>query len=322
MNFLTDINFWVGVAAIPLGLWAVYLALRHRDPGEISFFHESAIGLVSDIAKNIENLEIKYQGQPVSEKLQFVKAYFFNTGRKDITHEMIDHPLALRLEDGSRWVTAKIVLASPEVQAKATLNQNSLDFTFPMLRRGEFFCFEALADIPSGKDFQSVCEATHRIADTRKIPKGILSFGKRDAMLFRILMFQFVVIISLIIWQGWVSKEGDFVYKYTPDGSTNSIAVSVLPRKDGAVEVKTGKILKTSIKIFPNAEQFRTSVQITAERKPKIGVESIAMFVCLGLLLFLAVPMAFEQKRAFKARKIISAANLLSSANVQQKISG
>ena len=164
------------------GLWAVYLVLRHKDPGHVTFIKEDVIGLFDDIVRNLPDLQVLYKNKPVDKNLVLLKGYFVNTGRKDITADMVDDPLTIILPKEYLWLQAKVV--SGQVKANDPEIKNELlEFNLGRLFRcNEYLGFEALAEIPLsdhqsdedgkqsyGKQLLDSLKFSHRIADTGKV---------------------------------------------------------------------------------------------------------------------------------------------------------
>jgi hypothetical protein len=129
------------IGTVSFGTWSVYFALRkHRYPASITFVKESSIGLFESIVRNLPELDVLYNHKPVSENLVLLKGAFLNTGTKDITEDMVETKLTIKLPDGYRWLTAKPVLSSPNITPTLKIQDScfkDLEFTFRLFRCDE-----------------------------------------------------------------------------------------------------------------------------------------------------------------------------------------
>lgn len=178
-------------ATIILGLWGIYLMVKRKYPGEITFVRESCLGLFDSIIKNMPEIAVQYKGLPVGEGLVLLKGSFLNTGSKDISEAMVEEKVSISLPEQFRWLTAKVVSASPNVQAKVAILDRSVVLETGLFRCGEYIRFEALVEVPT-KDPQGKTESikerlikaltiNHRIADTQKIKREDLLFLNKNA---------------------------------------------------------------------------------------------------------------------------------------------
>jgi len=128
------------VATLVFGVWGIYLAVRQRYPGRILFVKEDCIGLFDSIVRNLPELSVQYKGIPVKENLILLKGFFLNTGSKDISQGMVEQRLRAVLPGGYRWLTARLVAASPAVKADVRVtSETSLEFDLGLFRCGELF---------------------------------------------------------------------------------------------------------------------------------------------------------------------------------------
>ena len=76
----------IGISAtVVLGVYGIYLGFRtQRYPGRITFVKETCIGLFDSLVRNLPELSIQYDNEPVGENLVLLKGFILNTGTKDI----------------------------------------------------------------------------------------------------------------------------------------------------------------------------------------------------------------------------------------------
>ena len=136
-------------ATILLGIWAIAITVRYNRSVEITHALDLGISLTNDISQNFPDLKVLFREQPVSESLVLLKGYFINTGKQDISREMVEQPLTLRLPDGFEWTECKVVKCSSALQAKARLGgKTEACFETGLWKSREYFKYEALAKVP------------------------------------------------------------------------------------------------------------------------------------------------------------------------------
>jgi len=183
-------DFTVTLAAVGilitliLGILSIWLTVKRKYLGRITFVCEDVMGLYDDIMRYIPELSISYNNVPVTENSVVLKGFFVNTGAKDISPDMVEERLTIRLSEGNKWVLGRVVSCSPSVRASvAVLDNRNLVFDMGLFRRDEYIRFEALAEmstqspvspvnggkITSGERLVNTFEFHHRISDTDKI---------------------------------------------------------------------------------------------------------------------------------------------------------
>lgn len=202
------------------GLLGLYLTLRSRYPGEISFVREQTIALFDEIVKNVPDLAVLYKDNPVSANVVMVRGAFVNTGKKDIAPGMVEKPLTMKLPEGARWLSTSVVSYSPDVKAKVeVVAENALELSGGLFRRKEYVRFQALAEMgppsPNGskdsaeKRVEKSLTFQHRIQDTRPV-KAIELRGteklkpriKREAILLGLAAVVVAVVSILALHDG------------------------------------------------------------------------------------------------------------------------
>ena len=69
MNPTTILAIIGTLATIVLGGWGIYLAVKRRYPGRITFIIEDSIGLFDSIVRNLPELAVLYKGESVRQNL-------------------------------------------------------------------------------------------------------------------------------------------------------------------------------------------------------------------------------------------------------------
>ncbi len=227
-------------ATLVLGVWAIVIAVRYSRNVRITYAQDQVIALTDDISQNFADLKIYFRDQPVSDNLVLLKGYLINTGRKDISHEMIEENISLRLPDGFEWVECKVVETSPSLKAKAIMGGKGLiSIETGLWKAREYLKFEALAKVPVLKaDPDNVPRDnptrrlakslgfSHRIADSRRIEETRVPRPSPRTSIVRGPLFLIVGAILVIIAY-LVFPEKTVGCRMLIDGEERVLAVDV-----------------------------------------------------------------------------------------------
>lgn len=164
----------VSVSAI-FGVVGVYLTIRSRYPGKITFINEQTIELFDAIGNSINDLTVTYGGQQVNENLVLLNGAFINSGKTDITQSMVEQPITLKLPDGYKWLTGSVVKSNVVAELRK-IDDETISISTGLFRCGEYVKFHALAQLPDNADgdsnsqkFKKSIKFEHRITNTRNI---------------------------------------------------------------------------------------------------------------------------------------------------------
>ena len=211
-------TLWIALAGIlvtgAFGIWGAYQTVKqNRYPAAITFIKEEFIPLFDTIVKSLPSLDVLYNNNLVDENLVLVRASFINTGKKDISADMIETPLTLTLGEGGKWIEAEVTSASENTTAEIkVIDDHKIQVLSGLLRRDEYIRFQALVEVSADEKDSKIAkkglieqfveenlEITHRIQDTQKVGKIEL---KPDAALSkkfrRFLVFPVAGVVLLI----------------------------------------------------------------------------------------------------------------------------
>jgi hypothetical protein len=175
--------FGIAVTA-GFGAWAISVAVRHRKV-RIIYALDQALALTDDIMQSFSDLAITFRDQPISANLVLLKGYFINTGRIDITENMVEKCISINLPDQFEWIDCNVVDSSPSLQV-VTISSSAqkVEFRTGLWKRKEYFKFDALAKVPVVKAdpdnppdekpasrLRNALIITHRIANSTHIGK-------------------------------------------------------------------------------------------------------------------------------------------------------
>jgi len=157
------------IATAVFGMWAILLAKKREYPGKLTYFREKPIRLFDDVVRNLPQVTVNYNGQPVQKNITLMKGFLINTGSKDITTEMVERPLSLELAEGYIWREASAKSSSDSEERAKIINARRVDFSLGLFRCNEYFRFEGLIEVQEGKTWQGRLRFAHRIVDTSDV---------------------------------------------------------------------------------------------------------------------------------------------------------
>lgn len=114
-----------------LGVWALVISFRYNKGVEITYIEDQCIALIDDIIQSFSGLNITYGDEIISDNLVLLKGYFINTGKKDISHNMVEENITINLPIGFEWVDCKVVDSSKSLKASVQkIDKFKLEFDF------------------------------------------------------------------------------------------------------------------------------------------------------------------------------------------------
>lgn len=243
-----DINFYLTVIGLMVGVLGVWLSLRHRYAGKISLFRRASTALFSDLIQNIPELAVTFKGSPVEPRLSIFSGYIINSGKKDFTSEMIEEPLQLILPSDFCWRKVSVTPVSKGLHVGASIKNQSVIFEFGLFRCKEIFRFEALVELPPfdgttppSKRLNKAISIHHRIADTAKVVMEEIPTDPKQKPLYKregviqVVLFALVFIFLIPVIQIWTGKPA--VIEYTVTKYNKTFTATISPKSNYDVKV-------------------------------------------------------------------------------------
>ncbi len=206
MDHSTIISATGVIFTVAFGIWAVHLAMKHRAP-KLTLLPEIVLPLFNTIIRGFPELQLTIDGEPIGKSIILIRAFLLNTGRKDISRQMIEDNVQLRLPDNHKWIKPKIVSKSSDVQAEIQVIEDPIiAFDFGLIRPGEYIQFEVLVDMPrkpreerakkmsESSELLNKIRLYHRIADTGPIERLELNPRPPKSAIVMSAMFMFMII--------------------------------------------------------------------------------------------------------------------------------
>ncbi len=240
---------WVLVGII-LTIIGIFLTFKSKYSGKITFVNEQMIELFDAVGNSLDGLAVTYNGKSIEDNLVLLNGAFINTGKTDIAPEMVEQPITLKLPDGYKWLTGKLV--DSNITASLEIKDNNIEISTGLFRCDECIRFQALAQIPVNSistklDF--ALSFSHRITNTKTIDSmklgGTLTGGE--------LIYTCLILISLI---GGLSSK---LISYTINNLHHTVMTTDLQHKNGTIErVKFNFIENSKVSISSLGSEFET----------------------------------------------------------------
>lgn len=308
-------NFWSitgTIATIIFGFLSIYLVIKRRYPGKITYITEECINLFEALVKNFEEISIKYKYQPIHENIVYLRGIFLNTGDTDIKPDMVEENLSIILPEGYKWLTAKITKASSLNQNLIINDSNQLFLELGLFKKKEFIQFEALAEvikenntISSGINLKKLLAFKHRIADTGKVEiKEMVGNQrlKKNYSMIKLSCVMSIIMIFLVVLSGIVVKKSKITQLHVQTIEKNKIIESKMyPRTDGTIFLKS---------INSKYQETIPIQQLISSKKYKLTVAKNNFFDPLILiavsinLLMISILMGLSYLEIYQTKKI------------------
>lgn len=210
MNFivlLITIDVWsvvIGVASIVIAILIFFLQKQIRYPDQLKFAIIEKWKVRRTSPNGYGELSLKYNDYVIEEELNYVKFILYNKKSYDYSSGDENNPVRIILPDGCKWVDAKIVGQSKDVQANV-INQDSkeLGLIFKLLRKNEYIEIDGIIESNNSiKNLGDEISILHRIANVSSVKHmPLLSSGEyKQAKRMIIVLGTFLVFFLYIIF--------------------------------------------------------------------------------------------------------------------------
>ena len=307
------------IATIIFGILSIKLIKRNKYPGKITLVKQSVIGLFNNIAKNFEEISIKYKNAPIKENVIYLKASFINDGYLDIDGSNVEKTISLELNKGLKWIKSKVTEVSPGLNCdnEITNEKHILKFNFGLLRKKEFFQFEALIETEDEKykaeDIFENIRIKHRISNTTNIQQTYLLSEEKIKFIKGhwkrlpsfIVGFIFVFFLT-IIFEYYFIKEIDFHYQCQDSTEYKAIAQSdnvvvlddVNSDNEKVISIQEFQDKSNYLPIIPNKKLFYKAEETI-----------IPLLIMISILIIVSILSYFKLNKAKKIYNILTANN-------------
>lgn len=194
----------IGAVGTGFGIWAYF-----NSPSPELTYEILTNTPVLDIREEVDNLEILYDGQNITDSdrsLQVVTFRVVNSGRIEITQGLYDAenaPLGLRLSDGQIVQSPRVISSSNQYIADnlnpSVASPTDIQFSPVVLNPQDYFTLKILALVPSE---EVIVEPIGIVAGIDKI-RLVESYREGDPAYERLVFFTRVLLwasIGLLLW--------------------------------------------------------------------------------------------------------------------------
>lgn len=196
--------FW-GVIGL-LSLIGTIYSLFRKPFGKFCYAKLHEIELLSNNAKYLSDLTIKYKEEEIIDGMVFFEVVIANIGNADIPLVSEEKNLTLKLQNNCKWLSA-VIIATPSNALIKIDNDAIVTISQGVLRCNEIIRIQLIAAVPLSQDEQSTLidklnsslKLEHRILNVRKSIKTKVIPIVESTMIFGILILYttFMVFIYL-----------------------------------------------------------------------------------------------------------------------------
>lgn len=239
----------IAVSAI-FGIVGIYLTIKSRYPGRITFVNEQMIELFDSVGNSLDKLALTYDGNSINEHLVLLNGAFINSGKTDIEPGMVEKPITLILPEGFKWLTAKLVKSASNANLEV-LDEKNISINTGLFRCGEYVRFHALAQVPEDKKseksiskrLRDALKFEHRITNTKSINETDVKnkITSKKELKKRGIPYSIMLVLTIVlaIYSIYTGIPKSVVYPYSADGNKIEYVRLKTNAHDEQVEIKS-----------------------------------------------------------------------------------
>lgn len=291
------------------GIVGVYLTIRSRYSGKITFVNEQTIELFDAIGNSLDKLSVTYDGTEVNENLVLLNGAFINSGKLDITKDMAEQPITIKLPEGYKWLTGRVVDSSAHANLEQS-DERTISISTGLFRCNEYVRFHALAQLPDTEEkesnlrrFRNALGFEHRIVNTKSIDeKEIQSKEISRKNLKKKLEVYGTLLLFLFGAFGFLLYQGPRNVMVFPYSVTNSKIEKV---KVNTTRSNLVKVVSTESE-FDTEEPFVEFFEKTAGSPSLIKSHFEFEFYVLSFyLLVIMIPLGLQTFEFYRNRRLL-----------------
>lgn len=331
MNNLEILFAIIGVVITLAGvIIGVYYTRKQNNTPHLTLIKNSCISLFKSTVKDLDDIEIRYQGKIISDNLILFKGTFFNNGNIDIDNSIVHKPLTIFLPEHYSWKRNKIIDSSEGLDIQIKEVDNSLEFYWELFKEGEYFTFDSLIEYQTNQedkndgDFQGNLferiNFRHRITNLRSITKeNTIPIPKR----LRAVILTALVLLTITSFGLFMSIEQFLfpqyeIYQELLIDSTLTM-VKIEPDGENSIELQNQEG-KTIMKTSPLSYSKLATNNITIKKMRTQYIYIITGSVCGLLYLFLSIRFLYKQTKKRKLyNKLKTIANKYDSFELSER---
>lgn len=302
---------------IAIGLIAIRSA-RKVVTSKITLVEYDLLSPYTELVEVFADLDIIFDGEPISPDVSVYRACVVNTARFDIDERRIKAPLSIRLPSSHKWREAVVTASSPDVNAWCVISSDEeLELRWELLKTDESFEFYAVvarrATVEEKADEEISSERLsdkmhfkHRITDLdREVHKERAPRSLKGIQFSDILMILVLGMAIGGIWGGCFSEARAPAIEYYISGTGGEEIQATLAAKGTSSIAVSGDGYREVLDLdsFRERWQVREPV-IVPMSQPPWGMIIIACFVTV-VGLFISGAEIIEWRRRKRWSKLI-----------------
>jgi len=326
-----DINIAIAIISlsftIVFGLIGLRLTIKYRKKVDLTFYNNECFSLFHTVVKNLPEIELMFQGKPITENIVLLKATFVNTGNIDLDKSNVYKPLAVILPENYLIVHGKIIEKSKDLYVKEKVEHNKIVFEWDLLQNNEYFTFHCLieyipAKVPISEKIKDETEDNqknsvkglinklkfdYRISNLRNINESespkVAADKEFVSLYFIVVGFCLAFICAFSVYDEYTQN---YEMKYKVNYKNIEIITQIKPSDLDHVEIKNDKgELIDKVAIDELNKNYQPELIIIQKRRHSVGVDIMTGFIAIASFVvgFSFVPDYIKNRRIDKLLK-------------------
>lgn len=325
----------IGCLISIIGIIITLVIEKHRNkyPKRMKFYVLDAVRLTNPMVDKLEDIKLEYNGQPITNKVSYIKGLFYNEGNEDIVlkENETEEGLTIELPDGYRWLSVNYKEHSNRLKVEFDIdkdNKSILHISSRVFKRAEVFSFDAFVEgeIEKRQDIQDKIKISHRFFNTAPIETetmyDIVQENKSKKFV-NISSSISIILFILMIFSSYIlstNAPARFNEKGVAGDSIVAYAAYVCPGDSIAI-VEDVNILwpwnKNRFSIEEFNDKFEVTTYISRDSKIMRGITYV-FIVMLVMMLILLVWIAIMEKKRKEVRRIYTKIQKKSTRSIDE----
>jgi hypothetical protein len=297
------------------GVFTVYIYVIRKNKYQITYLEKECIPLYQSIDRNLDKIEIQYNGKPISKETVLIKSSIVNTGIYDIDGATVHDPLVMVFPEKIDLLEVEVSERPENSKVEVTaIDSNRIKIKWDLLKASESFSLDYLLRLDKideqhdeirlfnelmNKIYHSI-SFRFRITNLGAIKKECLHEMPREKYLKRPL---YPSIVGMVIGLALA------IYGFMPIHRETHYLIKEKDR--GIMEVVIIPSSQNTVKIVGVGNDYRSEQKIDTleEVVIKIATNKKAMltFVIMGFSYFVvfSILFLFFYKKFLKRKKLV-----------------
>lgn len=182
------------IATLLIGFAGIIFSKKYSGKVLLSFVEHERIALFRTIVKDLNNVEVKFRGNPVSENIILFSGSLIKTGNRDIDKSMMHKPFSVCISKKFKLLDANITDHSSDIAANCEIvDEQKMNLKWDLLKKDEFISFNSLVEYLGDTEMEGEeknkslakifdVEFEHRITNLSKIGWKELPLKKKSSI--------------------------------------------------------------------------------------------------------------------------------------------